>query len=209
MWNEKNIEREGLLVVFSSPSGGGKTSIYKALLQKNPQFKYSVSVTTRKPRVGEVDGESYSFVTDEEFQRLISQGKLAEWAEVHDHYYGTRRSYIDSAMKSNSVLLFDLDIQGGLNIRKAYPKNTVLVFILPPTFQELKERLTRRRTESEQDFKLRLKNARKEYNFWYKYDYLVINDVLEKAVEEVRCIIEAERLKSSRVKKIKWNKEED
>ncbi len=207
MLNEPTMEREGLLVVLSSPSGGGKTSIYRAVLEKKPHFRYSVSVTTRPPRKGEIDGISYKFISIDEFERLRSEGALAEWALVHNHYYGSPREYIDATLSSNAILLFDLDVQGGISIRKAYPRNTVLIFILPPTFRELVRRLKSRNTEDKEAFDLRLKNALWEYDFWEKYDYLVINDELEKAVDDVIHIIEAERLRSIRVRRLNWKKE--
>ena len=138
---------------------------------------------------------------------MKSKGSLAEWALVHNHYYGSPKSYIESALTSNSVLLFDLDVQGGINIKKAYTHNTVLIFILPPTYKELANRLYLRNTENKEALNLRLKNALWEYDFWAKYDYLVINDKLENAIDDVISIIDAERLRSTRVKKLDWKRE--
>lgn len=193
------MTREGLLVVISSPSGGGKTTICNRLRELNPSYRYSVSVTTRPKRALERHGQHYSFVSEEEFQRLVREGEFAEWARVHDHYYGTRRSFIDDVLRDRQIALFDLDIQGGLHLKKAYPQS-VLVFILPPSMEVLEKRLRGRKTDDEQMIQTRLKNARAELKFWPRYDYVVVNQQLETAVKKVQAIIDAELCKVSRVK---------
>ena len=190
-------KREGLLVVVSSPSGGGKTTIVDRLRERHPEFVYSVSVTTRPMRDGEVDGRHYTFVEPEEFERLREREEFAEWARVHDHAYGTPRQTIDRVLEGRQVALFDLDVQGGLQIKKSYPQS-VLVFILPPTFEELERRLRGRRTDPEEVIRIRLKNARHEVTFWPQYDYVVMNDRLDEAVDRVDAVILAERCRSDR-----------
>ena len=191
--------KEGLLVVISSPSGGGKTTICDRLREQNPSYQYSVSVTTRPRREGEVDGQHYCFFSVEEFRRLIQQGEFAEWAQVHDHYYGTRKAFIDKILKNHKISLFDLDVQGGLHLKEAYPQS-VLIFILPPSMEVLETRLRSRKTDDDQIIKTRLKNAQAELKYWLQYDYVVINDQLDSAVKKVQAIIEAELCRVSRVK---------
>jgi guanylate kinase len=193
----KNWRQEGLLVVVSSPSGGGKTTIVDRLREKHPEYVYSVSVTTRPMRAGEVNGQHYTFVKPEEFRRLQEGGEFAEWARVHDHDYGTPRQVIDRTLADGSVALFDLDVQGGLQIKDAYPQS-VLVFILPPTFEELERRLRGRGTDPEEVIQTRLKNARREVTFWPRYDFVIMNERLDGAVDRVESVILAERCRSGR-----------
>lgn len=193
------VVREGLLVVISSPSGGGKTTICDRLRKKNPTYRYSVSVTTRPERGLERDGQHYWFVSQKEFHRLAQRGEFAEWAQVHDHYYGTRKSFVDETLHDNRVAIFDLDIQGGLHLKEAYPQS-VLVFILPPSMEVLEKRLRDRKTDDDKVIQTRLKNALAEVKFWPRYDYVVVNDRLEAAVRQVQAIIDAELCKASRVK---------
>lgn len=190
---------KGLLVVISSPSGGGKTTICDRLREQNPSYQYSVSVTTRPRREVEVDGQHYCFVSQEEFRRLIKEGKFAEWARVHDHYYGTSQAFIDKILKNQQTSLFDLDIQGGLHLKEAYPQS-VLIFILPPSMEVLETRLRSRKTDDHQIIQTRLENATAELKYWPQYDYVVINDHLDAAVKKVKAIIEAELCRVSRVK---------
>jgi guanylate kinase len=190
--------KEGLLVVISSPSGGGKTSIANALRKRNQQYRYSVSVTTRPMRDGEIDGQHYHFTTPDEFRSRIDADQLAEWAQVHGHYYGTPRAFVDEVLREGQVALFDLDVQGGLQIKKIYPQS-VLVFVLPPSPQVLEERLRGRRSDAAEVIRVRLENARKEVTYWPQYDYVVINNRLPDAVDSVQAIIEAECHKADRV----------
>jgi guanylate kinase len=189
--------KEGILVVISSPSGGGKSTIVKRLREQHPAYRYSVSVTTRSRRAGETDGRHYSFVTPEEFRRRIDGGYFAEWAQVHGHYYGTPRSFVDRVLTGGEIALFDLDVQGGLQIKEAYPQ-AVLVFVLPPSPQELERRLRGRKTDDEDVIQTRLENAKSEVTYWPQYDYVVVNDSLEDAVASVQAIITAERCRSGR-----------
>jgi guanylate kinase len=191
--------KEGLLVVISSPSGGGKTTICDRLRELNPSYQYSVSVTTRPKREVEVDGQHYCFVSVEEFCRLSQEGRFAEWAQVHDHYYGTRKEFVDKILKNRQISLFDLDVQGGLHLKEAYPQS-LLIFILPPSMEVLETRLRSRKTDPNQMIETRLKNAQAELKYWPQYDYVVINDKLESAVRRVQAIIEAELCRVSRMK---------
>ncbi|UCE66961.1 MAG: guanylate kinase [Candidatus Zixiibacteriota bacterium] len=188
----------GLIVVISSPSGTGKTSICRELLEKHHDFTFSVSATTRPPRKNEKNGVDYYFLTDEEFSRLLKKNEFAEWAGVFGFRYGTLKSEIVRALKDDRVLLCDVDVQGGMSIKKRY-KDAVSIFIIPPSLTELKRRLFKRRTESPRQKKLRLDTALKELEYWKRYDYVVLNDNLKVAVNEVDMIIAAGRMKSDRL----------
>ena len=188
----------GILLVISSPSGGGKTSIYRALLESGPPYEFSVSVTTRPPRGGEEDGVHYRFIGDEEFERLVEEDSLAEWAEVHGHRYGTRKEYVERALDSGRVMIFEIDVQGARQLREAYPEHVVSVFIVPPSPQELERRLRERGTDDDDEIELRLKNARDEIKSYNEFDYLVYNDILKDAVADVKSIVRAELQKTKR-----------
>ncbi|MCD6417362.1 guanylate kinase [bacterium] len=185
-------KRRGILIVLSSPSGGGKTTIYRAILERHPSYKYSVSATTRPMRNGEVDGIDYHFLTDEEFLRKIDAGEFVEWAFVHGYRYGTLKSTVNDALSSGEVLLFDLDVQGADAMQKAFPDDVVNIFILPPSREELRRRLTARKTDQPDVINLRLRNAENEVKKAVNYDYIVINDDLETAISQVDAIITAE-----------------
>ena len=196
-----NCEPTGFLLILSSPSGGGKTTIARALTERYDYAVYSVSTTTRPKRPEEKDGKAYHFVTGEEFEQRIAEDKFAEWADVHGNLYGTEKEQIENYVSSGKVVVMDLDVQGALNIRKTY-SDAVLVFITPPSFENLKERLRLRGSESQDTFDLRLRNAKNEVSVAHRYDYLVINDVLDKSVDMVGAIMEVERHKIERLKKL-------
>jgi len=189
--------KSALLVVLSSPSGGGKTTIYKRLLKKNPDFLYSVSVTTRPPRRGEVDGVHYHFVNHKRFQRLIDLNRLAEFATVHGELYGTPRQNVAKAIAQKRVMLFDLDVVGGLALKRQYPE-TVLIFLTPPSWEVLRMRMVGRKSETTAQVQRRLTRARRELPYWRMYDYVVVNENLTKSVADCLSIIRAERLRSIR-----------
>ncbi len=193
--------REGLLIVVSSPSGGGKTTICNLVRAHNPSYRYSVSVTTRPRRGVEVNGQHYSFVSSEEFRRLTKAGEFAEWAQVHGHYYGTRKAFVDEILSNRETSLFDLDVQGGLHLKTSYPQS-VLIFILPPSMEVLEERLRKRQTEDEGVIRRRLKNAEMEMKYWPEYDFVVINDQLDFVVRKVEAIIAAESCRASRMDRL-------
>jgi len=188
----------GLIVVISSPSGTGKTTICHRMLKRHSDFTFSVSATTRPPRKNEKNGSDYYFLTDGQFDRLKRKNEFAEWANVFGFRYGTLKSDINKALRYDKVLLCDVDIQGGMSIKKKF-KDAVSIFIIPPSLTELKKRLFKRRTESPGQKELRLKTALDELRYWKYYDYVVLNDDLKAAAEEVDMIITSERMKTNRL----------
>jgi guanylate kinase len=193
------------LVVLSSPSGGGKSTICRRILNKHKDYLCSISATTRKKRKNEKDGRDYFFLSENQFNQIRKKRGFVEWAKVHGEYYGTLKKFVDQAEKKGKTALFVLDVQGGMAIKNKYPES-VLIFLLPPSLQELKKRLIRRGTDSVDQIKKRLKIALKEIRFWSKYDYVVINENLKETVKLVEEIIEAERHKSVRFDFESWNK---
>ncbi|MDI6757682.1 MAG: guanylate kinase, partial [Endomicrobiia bacterium] len=163
-----SMKQKGLVVIVSAPSGAGKSTICARALKKIPSAMYSVSVTTRPPRKGEVHGKSYFFVTKKEFLRLIARGSLIEWALVHGYYYGTPREFIEKNVARGKVLILDIDVQGAMKIKKGRLANAVYVFIMTPTFDILKKRLIGRGLDAEEVIRVRLKNARKELEYLNK-----------------------------------------
>jgi guanylate kinase len=196
-----STESEAVLVVLSSPSGGGKSTICRALLESDPNMEYSVSVTSRPPRGDESNGQHYQFVSESEFYQFIERGVFYEWAKVHDNLYGTRRDIVEEKLARGKCVVMDLDVIGGLNIKKANDK-AVLIFVLPPSLNTLEERLRRRNTDAEEIIQKRLHNARNEINFAEKYDYVVVNEDLQNTIGIIQRIIEAERY-SSRHQRVK------
>jgi len=191
-------KKPALLVVLSSPSGGGKTTICRRLQRQNPDFAYSVSVTTRPARRDEKDGVHYRFVTQAQFQRLIAGNRLAEYATVHGELYGTPKKNITRAMAQKQVILFDLDVNGGLALKREYHE-AVLIFLVPPSWEVLRSRLVGRESESPALIGRRLARARRELPFWRLYDYVVTNDRLTDSIADCRAIIRAELLRSVRM----------
>ena len=189
--------RKGALLIISAPSGAGKTTICQRLLAKRRDLRYSVSCTTRAPRQGEKNGKSYFFLSRDEFKKKISRHEFLEWAMVHDEYYGTPRHYIDESTKNGANVVMAIDVQGAMSVRRKYPE-TVLVFVLPPSIDVLKSRLAARRDAKESVAK-RLANSRSELAAAHDYDYVVVNDDLDKAVEQISCILTAENLRTSRM----------
>lgn len=182
-----------MLVLISGPSGAGKTTFVRALLQAGEDLEFSVSTTTRPARPGETDGVQYSFVDDEAFDRLIAAGAFVEWARVHQHRYGTRRDQIERMLREGRTPLLDLDVQGGLSVIEQFGPQVVSVFVFPPSWEVLEERLRGRGTEGEGAFRTRLQNARWEVSFAEKYEYYIVNDDLEEALGRMRAILTAER----------------
>ncbi|TFF18350.1 guanylate kinase [Jiella endophytica] len=193
-----DIARRGIMLVLSSPSGAGKSTIARNLLEFDPAFQLSVSVTTRKRRTSEIDGIHYRFVDKQEFDLLRAGDGLLEWAEVHGNFYGTPRAPAERAMLEGRDMLFDIDYQGALQLQEKAKDDVVSIFILPPSMEELKNRLTRRAEDSAETIAIRLKNAKVEIERWRDYDYVVVNDDLDRAFQAVRAIIAAERLKRDR-----------
>lgn len=179
---------KGRLFVISAPSGTGKTTVIGSLLKLTPQLKLSVSCTTRPPRKGEKNGVDYHFVSDEKFLKMKDSGLLLEWALVHGLYYGTPRGAIDKWLAGGENVVLDIDVQGGASVRKIY-KDAVLIFLLPPSHEELVKRLKRRGANTEDDLERRLKNANNELAQKDLYDYRIVNDDLDRAVGEIKKII--------------------
>jgi guanylate kinase len=195
---ETNIRRRGLMLVLSSPSGAGKSTIARNLLEKDPALSLSVSVTTRPRRGSEIDGVHYHFVTQRDFERLRDSDALLEWAEVHGNYYATPREPVEAAMAEGRDMLFDIDWQGALQLKDKMRVDIVSIFILPPSMTELKARLKRRAEDADAAIEKRLQNAREEIEHWKEYDFVVINHDLNQAYAEVRAIVAAERLRRDR-----------
>ncbi|HET9251194.1 MAG TPA: guanylate kinase [Candidatus Eisenbacteria bacterium] len=186
------------VVVISGPSGAGKSSFVKALLRGNGgDLVYSVSATTRPKRAHEVEGKDYFFLTRDEFQRRVDSGDFVEHAQVHGEMYGTLRSQIERVLESGRNVLLDVDVQGGQSVRRVY-RDAVLIFVLPPSLEDLEDRLRARGTDREDKIQVRLENAQREIALMREYDYAVVNDDLETAARKVLAIVEAERCRASR-----------
>ncbi len=176
------------LIVISSPSGGGKSTIAKYLLSKYPKIEFSVSATTRKKREKETEGKDYHFLTKSQFQNKIENDELVEYEEIFGNYYGTLKSEVAKSIENNQTVLFDVDVKGALSLRKYFPENTLLIFISPPSIEILEQRLRNRRTESEEEIKNRLNRAEEEKQYSDKFDYLIVNDKLENAFAKIEEI---------------------
>ena len=195
---DTDVRRRGLMLVLSSPSGAGKSTIARNLLERDPALSLSVSVTTRARRGSEIDGVHYHFVSQREFERLRDADLLLEWAEVHGNFYATPREPAELAMAAGRDMLFDIDWQGALQLQEKMRADIVSIFILPPSMAELQARLQRRAEDSAEVIAKRLKNAKVEIEHWREYDYAVINDDLDKAFSSVVSIVSAERLRRDR-----------
>ncbi|MBP3372811.1 MAG: guanylate kinase [Clostridia bacterium] len=192
-----NNKRAGVLLVVSGPSGAGKGTVCTALRKIREDLKLSISVTTRQPRNGEVDGVHYFFKTVEEFAAMRDAGEFLEWAEVYGNFYGTPISFVKKTLEEGSDMLLEIDIQGALNVKKLIPE-AVLVFIVPPSIEILHKRLAARGTETPEALALRCASATAELDYMEHYDYLVINDELDRATEDVAMILASEARRVSR-----------
>lgn len=190
--------RRGLMLVLSSPSGAGKTTLSKRLISLNPDLVLSISATTRAPRPGEVEGQDYYFLTRKEFEEKIEAGEFYEWAKVFDHYYGTPKAPIEEALDEGRDVVFDIDWQGARSLAKEAPDDVVRVFILPPSLALLRDRLKKRKQDSDDIIKSRMDRAKSEIEHWNEYDYVVLNDDFSRALEKLSEILHAERLKRVR-----------
>lgn len=193
-----SIRRRGLMLVLSSPSGAGKSTISRNLLESDHAFELSISVTTRARRGSEIDGRHYHFRTQREFESMRDNDELLEWAEVHGNFYATPRGPAERALSEGRDMLFDIDWQGAEQLREKMRADIVSIFILPPSMAELKGRLRRRAEDTDEVIQARLSNARAEIEHWRDYDYIVINDDLDAAFAEVQAIVTAERLRRDR-----------
>lgn len=191
-------KKKSLIIVISAPSGVGKTTLSKRLLQVSSSFTYSVSFTTRAPRKNEIEGVDYYFISQEEFKKMIEEDKFVEWAQVHGELYGTSVEFLDKAIETKKDVVLEVDVQGGVKIKKRYPE-AVLIFLLPPSWQELEKRLNKRATEVIVKIRERIKQAKKEITYAHYYDYLVVNNEINKALSEISSIVRAERCRINRL----------
>ncbi len=193
------IERRGLLLVLSSPSGAGKTTLARRLIEADSDISMSVSVTTRKPRPGEVDGRDYTFVDEAAFKRMAEGGALLEWARVFDNYYGTPRAPVEAAIAQGKDILFDIDWQGAQQLSEKMKHDVVRVFILPPSAASLEQRLRARAQDPEDVVRRRMDKASDEISHWPEYDYVIVNTDLPTSMEGLTAILTAERLRRERL----------
>ena len=187
----------GLLIVVSGASGTGKGTVCKKILDEEPQIAYSISATTRAPRAGEVDGKEYYFLTRDEFQTWIADGKFLEYAEVYGNFYGTPLNKIEERINRGEDILLEIDVQGALNVKRKCPDG-IFIFLLPPSLDELKRRIEGRGTETPESLSRRLKNAVAEIKTGLEYDYVVVNDSVDVAAAQIKTIIAAERCRVTR-----------
>lgn len=195
------MTKPGVLLVFSGPSGAGKDTILHSLLKNTKQVHLSVSATTRSPREGEEDGKDYYFVSKEQFEVMISQGEMLEYAQYCGNFYGTPKAPVEAALQQGKDVILEIEVNGALQIKKKCP-DCATVFVLPPSMEILERRLRRRQTEDEETLLKRLAKAKEEIALAEEYDYIIINDALEDAVDEIHCILSAEKSKTIRMSKI-------
>lgn len=196
--SNKRTPRRGLMLVISSPSGAGKTTLSRMLLDKYQNVSLSVSATTRAPRPGEIDGEHYHFVDRTKFESMIERREFLEWAKVFDHYYGTPRAAVETRLSAGKDVIFDVDWQGADAIHDQMPNDVVSVFVLPPSIEALRKRLEARPGSDPEKVERRMAGARNEIRHWRRYDYVIVNEALNPAFEELESIMLSERRKRLR-----------
>lgn len=194
----EKLQRRGLMFVLSSPSGAGKTTISRRLLDRDVQLSISISVTTRKPRTGEVDGKDYFFMSEDHFARMSMENELLEHAKVFDYHYGTPRRFVEEKLAGGNDVLFDIDWQGTRQLAQNARHDLVSIFILPPSMEELERRLTTRAQDSAEVVQKRMSKATAEISHWVEYDYVLVNQDVEKTLDHVTSILQAERLRRQR-----------
>jgi len=198
------VDRISFPIVVSGPSGVGKTTLCHGLMDGDERLAFSLSATTRQARTIEKDGTDYFFISEQEFEKMQGEGGLAEWALVHGKLYGTPRKWLDQKLADGISILLDIDVQGGVQILDAYP-NSVSIFVVPPSFRVLEDRLRNRKSEEEQAIRQRLDNALGEMEYITRYSYVVANDTIEQAVSSMRSIVNAERCSRHRIlESITW-----
>ena len=191
------MKKSGILIVISGPSATGKGTVCKSLMEVNPNLEYSTSVTTREPRKGEKEGINYFFRTPEEFQQMIRQDELLEWAEVYGNFYGTPRSHVQAYLESGKDIVLEIDTQGALQVKSRFPQG-VFIFLMPPSLEELACRIQKRGSETPEAMERRLKSARLEIGSAFQYNYLVVNDDVDQAVFQIQQILAAEKCRMDR-----------
>src|SRR5690625_156464 len=191
-------DEKGILFILSGPSGVGKGTVRKNLFEQVTELKYSISMTTREKRPGEVDGVDYFYKTKEAFEKLIEQNQLLEYAKYVNNYYGTPRDYVERTLEAGYDVFLEIEVQGALQVKKSFPEG-VFIFLFPPSLEELKNRIVMRGTESNELVLNRLKEARKEIEMMDSYDYVVVNDQVNHAVAKIQSIIQSEHLKRERI----------
>jgi guanylate kinase len=189
----RRAKRRGNIIVLSAPSGTGKTTLVRRLMEAVPDLAFSVSCTTRAPRAGEKNGRDYYFVSRKQFQRMVRRGEFAEWANVFGEFYGTTRKQLREAQSAGRDILLDIDVQGRRQLKRRLPE-AVSIFVLPPSFRELSLRLRRRSGDSHEAIARRLRDSGREISSWKEYDYLIVNDRVSRAVEGLAAIVKAARL---------------
>lgn len=191
------MQQKGLLVVISGPSGTGKGTVCQKLIAERDNIRYSVSATTRKPREGEIDGVSYFFVSESDFLGMLEKDALIEWDKFCDNYYGTPKAFVESCLEKGTDVILEITVEGALEIKQKYP-DCVLIFIVPPSFEELRRRIENRATECCDVIEKRLESAANEIKYIGKYDYVILNDSVDNAVLNIEKVLDAERLKPFR-----------
>lgn len=191
------MQQKGLLVVVSGPSGTGKGTVCQKLISQRDNVRYSVSATTRKPREGEIEGQNYFFVSESKFLDMIEKDSLIEWDKYCDNYYGTPKAFVDKCLEEGLDIILEITVEGALEIKQKYPE-CVLIFIIPPSFDELRRRIVSRATEQNDVIEKRLKQASNELKYASKYDYLILNESVDEAVLDIEKVLDSERLKPSR-----------
>ena len=198
MDTEYTYSQQGMMIVLSGPSGAGKGTLKNEYMKRHNNAVFSVSMTTRPPRPGEIEGTDYYFTNQAAFQSILANEGFLEWAQVHGEYYGTPKQFALNTLTENKDIVLDIDVQGALQVKKSYPQ-ALMIFIIPPSVEILEQRLRRRGTETEEKIQRRLANAKKELSLMNQYDYVVINTTIEEAYQRLNAIITAEKCRYSRL----------